>query len=354
MTAGGRIRYFSADYLEARERFRDLSARAGARLDVLELSARGPSGEDLSIDIASVGPPAARRILLHSSGMHGVEGFAGSAVQLQLLDDLPSTAADTAIVLTHILNPWGMAWLRRVNENNVDLNRNFFPEGGYSGAPDIYASADALLNPKSPPSHDFFFLKALALVARYGMASAKQAVAGGQYEFPKGLFFGGRRLEEGPEKYLRFLQDRLASAAVIHAIDTHTGLGRRGQAPTLAAPGDYERARRIFGDSVPPADPDRNPSYLTRGGLGSAIARSLPQADTLFVTQEFGTCHPIRAVQALREENRWFHYGAGALDHPARRALMETFAPDDDRWREGVLQAGRALVDRAWRSLSDG
>jgi hypothetical protein len=28
--------------------------------------------------------------------------------------------ADAAIVLVHILNPYGMAWLRRFNENNVD------------------------------------------------------------------------------------------------------------------------------------------------------------------------------------------------------------------------------------------
>lgn len=27
--------------------------------------------------------------------------------------------------MVHVLNPYGMAWLRRVNENNVDLNRNF-------------------------------------------------------------------------------------------------------------------------------------------------------------------------------------------------------------------------------------
>ena len=25
------------------------------------------------------------------------------------------------------MNPWGMAWLRRENESNVDLNRNFSP-----------------------------------------------------------------------------------------------------------------------------------------------------------------------------------------------------------------------------------
>ena len=33
--------------------------------------------------------------------------------------------ADVRVVMIHALNPYGMAWVRRVNEDNVDLNRNF-------------------------------------------------------------------------------------------------------------------------------------------------------------------------------------------------------------------------------------
>src|SRR5262245_8496682 len=117
--------YFSPDYFTARERFREDAARAGARLQALPLRAKGPKGEELSIEIATFGSDNPQRVLLHSSGLHGVEGFAGSAIQLQLLRNIPPLAADAALILVHILNPYGMAWLRRVNENNVDLNRNF-------------------------------------------------------------------------------------------------------------------------------------------------------------------------------------------------------------------------------------
>src|SRR6185503_8493082 len=130
--------------------------------------------------------------LVHSSGLHGVEGFAGSAIQLQLLDNLPALAPDTALVLVHILTPYGMAWLRRVNENNVDLNRNFRGDEPYSGAPPAYAKLNSFLNPASPPSADLYYAKAVFLILRYGMAALKQSVVGGQYEYPKGLFFGGK------------------------------------------------------------------------------------------------------------------------------------------------------------------
>jgi hypothetical protein len=73
-------------------------------------------------------PPAFHdpsRALIHSSGLHGVEGFAGSAIRLALLEQLPSISSDGAILVLHALNPYGMAWFRHVNVNNVNLNRNF-------------------------------------------------------------------------------------------------------------------------------------------------------------------------------------------------------------------------------------
>src|SRR6266567_3145741 len=118
-------KFFCTDYFGARNRFRELVRTVGGRLETISIDAKGPKGEDLSIDIAWFGVATPRRVLLHSSGLHGVEGFAGSAIQLQLLNDLPAIPEDAALIVVHVLNPYGMAWLRRFNENNVDLNRNF-------------------------------------------------------------------------------------------------------------------------------------------------------------------------------------------------------------------------------------
>src|SRR5215471_211462 len=124
--------YFSPDYFTARTRFREAAKKTGARFETLPLDVRGSGGEELGIDIAWFGAENPRRVLLHSSGLHGVEGFAGSAIQLQLLNELPALAKDAAVILVHILNPYGMSWLRRANENNVDLNRNFLKDGDYT------------------------------------------------------------------------------------------------------------------------------------------------------------------------------------------------------------------------------
>src|SRR5262249_30810012 len=137
-------RFFSSDYFAARAQFRDAVPAAGGRLETIAIDAKGPEDEDLGIDIGWVGSASPRRVLLHSSGLHGVEGFAGSAVQLQFIKRMPRVSADAAFIIVHILNPYGMAWLRRVNENNVDLNRNFVTDGSYAGAPATYANLNLL------------------------------------------------------------------------------------------------------------------------------------------------------------------------------------------------------------------
>ena len=163
--------YFAPDFATARERFRAATETARAERISLGLAARGPDASPLTIDIAWCGSRSAHRVLLHTSGLHGVEAFAGSAVQVAALTEPPALAPGCALVLVHVLNPYGMAWLRRVNENNVDLNRNFLPdsapqEGNHAAT--LYDQLDALLNPPSPPAADLFKLRVLCRAARHG------------------------------------------------------------------------------------------------------------------------------------------------------------------------------------------
>ncbi len=344
-------RFFSTDYFTARNRFRELVGTVSGRLETISIDAKGSKGEDLSIDIAWFGVATPRRVLLHSSGLHGVEGFAGSAIQLQLMNTLPTLSKDSALIIVHVLNPYGMAWLRRFNENNVDLNRNFLADESYNDVPPTYAQLDPFLNPQSPPASDLFTLKAGWLILRHGMPALKQAVVGGQYEYPKGLFFGGKRLEQGPEKYKTFLTLHLASAERIIAIDVHTGLGKYGEDTLLAEEKDYNTLHAMFGERVTPLDAEESPAYRIRGALNSVLPQAVPKATVFAITQEFGTYGPTKVLHALREENRWHHYGGGTPGHPTKQVLKETFYPQDETWRARVLQRGAELLDQAVSNL---
>jgi hypothetical protein len=244
-----------------------------------------------------------------------------------------------------------MAWLRRANENNVDLNRNFLPEGEYRGAPSHYAMLDSFLNPKSEPSQDFFLLRAAALALRYGMSTLTQAIAGGQYEYPKGLFFGGKKREEGVQKYYAFLSEHLAPAKRILAIDVHTGLGPFGQDSLAVERADYDDLRRIFGSRIMLSEPKYGAAYRIRGGHQDLLSAAAAGKDIRFVTQEFGTYSPIKVLRALREENRWHHYGGGTMEHPCKPGLKEIFCPQSEGWRTSTLARGRDVVEKALEAL---
>jgi len=358
-------KFFSSDYFTAKQRFCERTKDAGGRLEALPVDVKGPNGEPLSIDIAWFGAEKPRAALLHSSGVHGVEGFAGSAIQLQLLNALPRLARDVALIIVHVLNPYGMAWLRRFNENNVDLNRNFLSVEDSADvskrlriALEAYSKFDSFLNPQSPPAVDFYLARAVSLVLRYGMPILKQSVVAGQYWFPQGLFFGGKilpggfvEMEPGPAKYQTFLTQHLSSTERIIAIDVHTGLGKYGEDSLLVGQEDYGVMRQRFGDRVRSNDPKTGPAYDAFGTLESMLPRAMPKAEILNVTQEFGTFGPMKVLHALREENRWHHYGAGLLDHPAKQRIKETFYPQDNAWEASVLNRGAELLKRGLSQL---
>ena len=123
--------YFSGNYTQARQAFRDAASDAGAATQTYHNPATGPGGISLSTETARLGPRESERLLIALSGTHGVECFCGSGLQVGLLrSGLGAEAArDTAILLIHAINPSGFAWVRRVNEDNVDLNRNFVDHG---------------------------------------------------------------------------------------------------------------------------------------------------------------------------------------------------------------------------------
>ena len=150
--------HFSQSYAEARDRFLAAArARAAAISRHIHPTERGARGEELSIDVARLGPDRARTLFMLTSATHGVEGFCGSGCQTALLHDAAFLTAiarsGVAVVMVHAVNPYGFSHLRRANESNVDLNRNFLdfdaPRPVNAAYTDIHSW---LLPPTWPPS----------------------------------------------------------------------------------------------------------------------------------------------------------------------------------------------------------
>jgi len=116
---------FSPSYATARRKFLDAAAGRGLTVDSRVLDLPGAEGETLAMDVVLDGPADASRMLVVISGVHGVEGFCGSAIQTGVLRLGPPAHPDTAVLHIHAINPYGFSHLRRATQENVDLNRNF-------------------------------------------------------------------------------------------------------------------------------------------------------------------------------------------------------------------------------------
>lgn len=353
----GASAYFSPDYFHARDRFLALARSRGARIASQPITARGPNGETLFIDTAYFGAEEPRRLLVVVSGTHGVEGFAGSAIQQQWLDRSSSSKfpADAGCLLIHALNPYGFAWLRRTNEHNVDLNRNAldrFP--GPSNA--AYKKLDAWLNPASPPRFiDGSMWRGAMLLWREGFASLQQAIVEGQYEFPRGLFYGGERREESTRILFDLLSDaRWRNAERIFVIDIHTGVGEFATYKLMVdfeeSSAPYARLREWFGAPTLASNrPTDSLAYRVNGGLTESIGKHFARTELYAAVLEFGTVSPFKLFATLRRENRAYHHmeNASAARRNASAALRDVFCPHDMSWRERILEQGARVLQQA-------
>lgn len=355
--------YFAPDFFDARREFLDAARAAPARISSYVHPMSGPDGQELATDVAEFGPEGAGQALIVCSGTHGIEGFSGSAIQLGLMregwpDRLPT---DTKLILIHAINPFGFAYLRRFNEDNVDLNRNFLKPGqALPENPGYDVLADSI-SPETLSLHNELaaLIRLVGFAVGNGFAAAREAVTGGQYRHPEGLFYGGHgptwsalTLRTIIEKHGRGLSRALF-------FDVHTGLGPKGNAEIISnspkASEQYARACSIWGNLVKTTKEGESVSADLAGTLKLGVIRMLPEAEMTAVSIEYGTVPALVALRALRDENWLHHLGESGTPRARRikRNLLAAFNPDDNAWRAAVWRKGSDAVTQALNWLRD-
>ncbi len=359
--------YWSKNYKIAKDKFNEcLTSLSNKGLNIkheeLSIDQKDPDGNPLYIDAVWIGNKNADKLYMSTSGIHGVEGFAGSAIQLSTLNEINTIPSDTALAFFHILNPWGMSWLRRDNESNVDLNRNFLPKNeDYSGCHSHYIKLDSLINNKGVVSkNNFFKFRLLIHTMLYGKTKTKQAYAEGQYEFPKGLHFGGHKLEKGPEVFIDWLNKNISNIKNCVWVDLHTGLGDPGEDSLLVdlSPSNEkycELKKQVFGNRILSLDPKAGIAYKIRGGMQKGIELLFPNINWTSITQEFGTLKGLDVISALRSENSWTQYGNynnnNVLEHWSKKALLEAFRPSNQAWEKRIIERGKTFFNDSYNYL---
>jgi hypothetical protein len=274
------------------------------------------------------------------SGTHGVEGYCGSALQTHWLTHHHATRpTETRVVMLHALNPYGFSWVRRVNEDNIDLNRNFID---FAAGPPPNEAYDGIANALVPERWDdeaqaAAMAELLAFTERVGIEQMQAAVSSGQYAHPTGLFFGGTAPSWSRVQIEEIWSEELAGASTVAVLDLHTGLGPWAHGELIShesvgSPG-YQRATERWGTVRSMLDGESVSAALTGDWLG-AIPTWAGDTDVDAVAIEYGTVDVITVLESLRAD-AWMH-GHGDPTGPdaasTRRQVWEAFLDDDPAW----------------------
>lgn len=350
--------FFLRDYAGCRQQF--LSLVDGLRNNVIEhrswsLAIAGEQG--LYTDAVLLGKQQARQTLVLISATHGVEGYAGSAIQRFLLQYLQSDtaviSADWNILMLHALNPWGMQHARRCDQDGIDLNRNFIDFSALPASDDDYAEVlNAFLMDDVEARRGYL----MQLSQQWGQERFDRLLSGGQYDYDWAPFYGG----QGPAFAQGVLEEMIESWQLAEqrlvVIDLHSGLGPWGYGELISDHPPSSRAndeaKQLFGRAVAVTDAGESCS-VSKTGLMDYRWHQLMQQRGCFLTLEFGTLGTQNLFDVLINDHRLHHHGSAvkAKDlQQQRRAMLDHFSPDDYLWQQSVLFRAWQIVSRVLES----
>lgn len=363
---------FSRDYFQAREKFTDV-----AKVNSYELKSYvmpdnvGPNGEELSTDVAFHITEKTKRLLIVNSGIHGIEGFYGSAMQSAWLanhpvDQLPE---DVGVLMIHASNPHAFAYENRVDASEtinsvthrVDPNRNFIDYSKPLPENPGYLPLERTIIPESYYGIEGYTstIKLLSLAALDKITGSFnhlfEPLMAGQCDSPNGFSFIGHHpswtnkvlhkiTEECVDPYLDHISD-------MTFIDLHTGIGKVGDMAIypIAKPGDaaFDRLCRGLQGIAEPAR--EGAPYPIRGcGAAEAMQHKYAEKSMISFGIECGTKSSLSSVMALRAQNWLDNYGEPNDPHAAqiKRDIREAFYPEKDtQWQIQITKRTLAAFD---------
>lgn len=300
-------------------------------------------------------------LIVFTSGIHGIEGYGGSAMIdvfiHEYINQLDTT--NTGIMLVHAINPWGMKYYRRYNENNVDLNRNFLYD---------WSSFDLNANPSYDELTGFFqkdrkvgnmtfneitfYSKLIYHLLVNGSDTIETALLSGQYNYPEGVYFGGTEDQPSTVQMKKVINNIFNSDYnnIVH-IDLHTGYGPRYQMSIFSSISETmteAEARDTF--QYPQVfTPDSDEFYVTTGDITDYFYKlqqhEYPNKNVYSTTFEFGTLGDslISSIKSLKDtidENQLFWNGS--TNHISKQIIenryMKMFYPSEVKWRTKAVQ----------------
>jgi len=354
---------FSSTVDEADRKFEQACALLGVECRFHPHPDAGPNGEALRLGVCRVGTADAESRLMVVSATHGIEGYAGAGIQTGWLRqfDERTLPDNTSVIMVHLLNPWGVAWNRREDEDNIDVFRNLLYCDFPVDCDPLYDRVDDALDlehwsiPRRPATEK----QLEALVADYGTDRLVAVIRRGQHHRPKSMTYHGKGPCWSTSTLKRVVSKYLAGARHIAVIDIHTGFGDYGEGIVMSYdPPGSERHRRVSGwfdgDIYTPGTDANIPDHTSRlpyEWIETAIGGGMVTAEIL----EFGTFDPSE-IGEIFNANHHFHVYGDPLSpeglHWGKRYRRFCY-PEEDEWKQKVLHRGLEVIEITLAGLDE-
>ncbi|MFK7957557.1 MAG: M14 family metallopeptidase [Lysobacterales bacterium] len=346
---------YSTSYTESRSRFLDAANARNARLTTVPHPLKGPEGESLFMDFACLGPKDAASAIVVVSGTHGIEGFCGAGVQFNLLNDdrLLERLKDFHVILLHGHNPHGFAWLRRTNEDNIDLNRNYVDFSEPQEMNEAYQNVRELILPEQ--FDDNAEAKLAAWIEENGLSEYQKVVMGGQRIDPQGIFYGGTQSVWSNQQVHQLLPLMTRHQQSVGLIDLHTGLGPHGHGDLIHAypkgSTEYDNLRAWYGKdmiAINAGEYGDVVSAVPRGPIVSSLDMVLPDQESYGFVIEFGTVEFDRVIRALRADN-WLHVHGDLSSSEGvemKQEMRRCFYSDTQDWWQKIWDRSAWSIEK--------
>ncbi len=371
-----KLAYYQNSYDECRDAFKKQAENLKTKFDSVEIFSvpvKSKTDNDLTIDFCYIpATDTTLKLMVINSGIHGIEGFVGSAVQQMLMAEFfkPEMTSEVGILIVHGMNAWGFKNQRRFSENNVDLNRNYsLKESLFLTKNDGFVALYDMLTPKGELNmnsikNKFFMLTAIKQIAQKGMPALLQAFAQGQYEFPEGIYYGGNAFEQQVGIMSGVLKEKSAAYQTVLSIDLHTGFGERGKLHLFPNPVDDPEIRQkmetIFdGHQIDWGDSDN--FYTVSGQFVEFIGDLLPDKTSIPMVMEFGTLNTSTTIGAVKSahisivENQGAHYGYKSEKdkEKAKAGYYEMFYPPSEKWRTNAITISLEMMESVMKKFQE-
>ncbi len=295
--------------------------------------------------------------LVLTSGLHGIEGYVGHIMLETFISEKLNQLKETEVIIYHPINPFGMAYYRRVNEENVDLNRNF-STNHFTSSNDDYRKALRFFKTKSYYIPFFsnmrFLMNVIVTLLTTGVSSFKRATLLGQHELEEGIYYQGNQYQKSTEYMIDEIKNLNTDPKPLIWIDLHTGYGPKDEMSMVNSTKEemtLELCQSSF--NYPRITTlDQDDFYQIDGDMIEYIYEKKPENKDLFATCfEFGTkkeglWQQIQSLKALMFENASYHKPmTRRFKIYAKDLMLAQFRPKDERWLEKAIEDFKRAYD---------